>query len=35
VGYNSVADSTGLCPFSRCCLPNVRNRAKFQENSIL
>jgi len=24
-----------LRSFSRCCLPNVRNRAKFQENSNL
>jgi len=37
VGYNSVADSTGLYlhSFSRYCLPNVRNRTKFQENLTL
>jgi len=30
-GYNSVY----LYSFSRCCLPNIWNRAKFQENSNL
>jgi len=36
VAYYFVADSTGLSPlFSRCCLPNVRNRAKLQVNSNL
>jgi len=36
VGYNSVADSTAILhSFSCCCLPNVRNHAKFQENSNL
>jgi len=35
VGYNSVNDSTGLHSFSSCCLPNVQNRAKVQENSNL
>jgi len=36
VGYNSVADRRVYNhSFSRCCLPNVRNRAKYQENSNL
>jgi len=37
VGYNSVADNTGLSLhlFSCYCLRNTRNVAKFQENLTL
>jgi len=36
VGYNSVADNTGLSSFFSCyCLRNTRNVAKFQENLTL
>jgi len=36
MGYNSVADITGLLhSFSRGCLPNSRNRAKFRQNLTL
>jgi len=36
MGYNSVADSTVyLHSFSRCWLPNLRNSAKFYQNSKL
>jgi len=36
VGYNAVADSTGLLHSCSCrCLPNLRNPAKFWENSNL
>jgi len=34
MGYNSVADNTGFS-LSRCWLPNLRNPAKFRENSNL
>jgi len=32
VGYNFVADITGLYlySFSHCCLPKLRNHAKFR-----
>jgi len=30
VGYNFVADITGLYSFSHCCLPKSRNHAKFR-----
>jgi len=33
MGYNSVADNTGLSSFFSCyCLRNTRNVAKLQEN---
>jgi len=36
VGYNFVADITVyLHSFSRCCLPNSRNHAKFRQNLTL
>jgi len=36
IGYNFVADNTGLSSFISCCwLPNLRNPTKFQENSRL
>jgi len=37
MGYNAVADSIGLSSFVYlyCCLPNLRNRARFRENSNL
>jgi len=36
--YSGILSLTAwvyLHSFSRCCLPNVRNRAKFEENSNL
>jgi len=36
VGYNVVADNTGLSSFvSCCCYPSLRNPAKFSKNSNL
>jgi len=36
MGYNIVADNTGLSSFFSCyCLWNTRNVAKFQENLTL
>jgi len=42
VAYNSVADNTeygsvfvGLTVVRRCCLPDLRNYVKFEENSNL
>jgi len=37
VGYNAVADNTGLSSFSNyCCLSNMRNLvAKFSKNANL
>jgi len=33
MGYNCVADiMSHLLSFSRCCLPNSRNHAKFRQN---
>jgi len=36
MGYNSVADTTGLSLFfNRCCLPKSQNPAKFWQNLTL